>query len=137
MGKWPAPWRHVSWENCLIDPRRDRALEAYARRKTGIPYPLVRYSPCIPSHATTRASLFPDGNMQCDYVASGSSFMRESSETIAGGKVFGGGNRSRSARPMAVSMDFCAASSHICGRPFGDARRFLISAKQKSRALVP
>jgi hypothetical protein len=38
---------------------------------------------------------------------------------------------------MAVSIDFCAASSHVCGRPFGDARRFLISAKQKSRALVP
>jgi hypothetical protein len=39
---------HVSWENCVIDPRRDRALEAYARRKTGIPYPLVRYFIPVP-----------------------------------------------------------------------------------------
>jgi hypothetical protein len=51
--------------------------------------------------------------------ASGSSIMRETSETIAGDKVFEGGNRSFSARPMAVSIDFCAASSHLGGRPFG------------------
>jgi hypothetical protein len=63
--------------------------------------------------------------------------MRETSETIAGGKVFGGGNRSCSAQPIAVGIDFCAASSHIGGRPFGHARRFLVPAKQKSRVLVP
>jgi hypothetical protein len=59
--------------------------------------------------------------------------MRETSETIAGDKVFEGGNRSFSALPMAVSIDFCAASSHVGGRPFADARRFLMQAKQKKR----
>ena len=63
--------------------------------------------------------------------ASGSSFMRETSETIAGDKVFEGGNRSFSAWPMAVSVDCCAASSHAGGRPFGGATRFLMQAKQK------
>jgi hypothetical protein len=63
--------------------------------------------------------------------ASGSSFMRETSETIAGDKVFEGGHRSFSAQPIAVSIDFCAASSHLGGRPFGHARRFLMPAKQK------
>jgi hypothetical protein len=57
--------------------------------------------------------------------------MRETSETIAGDKVFEGGNRSFSAKPMAVSVDCCAASSHAGGRPFADARRFLMQAKQK------
>jgi hypothetical protein len=57
--------------------------------------------------------------------------MRETSETIAGDKVFEGGNRSFSAKPMAVSVDCCAASSHFCGRPFADARRFLMQTKQK------
>jgi hypothetical protein len=57
--------------------------------------------------------------------------MRETSETIAGDKVFEGGNRSFSDRPMAVSIDFCAASSHVGGRPFGGATRFLMQAKQK------
>jgi hypothetical protein len=32
---------------------------------------------------------------------------------------------------MAVSVDFCAASSHAGGRPFGGATRFLMQAKQK------
>jgi hypothetical protein len=57
--------------------------------------------------------------------------MRETSEPIAGDKLFEGGNRSFSARPMAVSVDFCAASSHVGGRPFANARRFLMQAKQK------
>jgi hypothetical protein len=57
--------------------------------------------------------------------------MREISETIAGGKIFEGGNRSCSARPMAVRIDFCPASSHLGGRPFGGATRFLMQAKQK------
>jgi hypothetical protein len=56
--------------------------------------------------------------------------MRETSEMIAGDIVFEGGNRSFSARPIAVSVDCCAASSHVGGRPFPDARRFLMQAKQ-------
>ena len=32
----------VAWESCLIEPSPDRALEAYARRKQGMPNPAVR-----------------------------------------------------------------------------------------------
>ena len=39
---------NVGWESCLIDPRRDRALETYARRKTGVRLPTVRYFSSVP-----------------------------------------------------------------------------------------
>lgn len=39
---------HVGWESCLIDPHRDRELESYARRKTGVPFPAVRYFIPVP-----------------------------------------------------------------------------------------
>ena len=39
---------HVGWESCLIDPHRDRELETYARRKTGVPFPAVRYFIPVP-----------------------------------------------------------------------------------------
>ena len=35
--------QHVAWEPCLIEPRHDAALEAYARRKLGVPQPAIRY----------------------------------------------------------------------------------------------
>ena len=28
---------HVAWEACLVEPHPDKGLEAYARRKTGMP----------------------------------------------------------------------------------------------------
>ena len=51
---------HVGWESCLIDPRRDRALEAYARRKTGVPYPQVRYFTPVPWLARAIVDLHPE-----------------------------------------------------------------------------
>jgi AhpD family alkylhydroperoxidase len=39
---------HVDWEPCLIEPRTDRALEAYARRRFGLPHLTVRYFAAVP-----------------------------------------------------------------------------------------
>jgi AhpD family alkylhydroperoxidase len=40
--------QHVAWEPCLIEPQRDRALESYARRKQGIPNPMITYFASVP-----------------------------------------------------------------------------------------
>jgi AhpD family alkylhydroperoxidase len=50
----------VDWENCLIDPHRDRALETYARRKTGVPFPAVRYFIPVPWLARAIVDLHPE-----------------------------------------------------------------------------
>jgi AhpD family alkylhydroperoxidase len=50
----------VGWENCLIDPHRDRALETYARRKTGVPFPTVRYFIPVPWLARAIVDLHPE-----------------------------------------------------------------------------
>lgn len=34
---------HVAWEESLVSPTHDRELEAYARRRLGLPHPTVRY----------------------------------------------------------------------------------------------
>lgn len=34
---------HVAWETILVEPGRDRAMEAYARRRLGVPHITVRY----------------------------------------------------------------------------------------------
>src|SRR5215469_2754391 len=51
---------HVAWETCLIDPRPDRALESYARRKMGIPYPPIRYFAPVPWLARALIDLHPE-----------------------------------------------------------------------------
>jgi hypothetical protein len=51
---------NVGWESCLIDPRRDRALETYARRKTGVPIPTVRYFTSAPWLARAIVDLHPE-----------------------------------------------------------------------------
>lgn len=51
---------HVSWESCLIDPQRDRALETYARRKMGMPFPPVRYFTPVPWLARALVDLHPE-----------------------------------------------------------------------------
>ena len=51
---------HVAWETCLIDPRPDRALEAYARRKMGIPFPPIRYFASVPWLARALIDLHPE-----------------------------------------------------------------------------
>jgi AhpD family alkylhydroperoxidase len=45
---------NVAWEPCFIEPRPDRALEAYARRRMGVPNGAVRYFAPVPwvVHAT-------------------------------------------------------------------------------------
>src|SRR5215469_1817886 len=51
---------HVAWEACLIDPRPDRALESYARRRIGIPYPPIRYFASVPWLARALIDLHPE-----------------------------------------------------------------------------
>ncbi len=51
---------HVAWETCLIEPHRDRALEAYARRKMGMPFPHVRYFTPVPWLARAVVDLHPE-----------------------------------------------------------------------------
>jgi alkylhydroperoxidase family enzyme len=51
---------HVSWESCLIDPQRDRALETYARRKMGMPFPTLRYFTPVPWLARALIDLHPE-----------------------------------------------------------------------------
>ena len=43
-----SPLQDVAWESCLIEPSADRELEAYARRKQGVPNPAVRYFAPVP-----------------------------------------------------------------------------------------
>jgi alkylhydroperoxidase family enzyme len=38
----------VAWEPSVVEPARDRALEAYARRRYGVPNPAVRYFAPVP-----------------------------------------------------------------------------------------
>jgi alkylhydroperoxidase family enzyme len=51
---------HVAWETCLIEPRPDRALESYARRKTGMPIPSIRYFTPVPWLARAVVDLHPE-----------------------------------------------------------------------------
>jgi hypothetical protein len=37
------PLLNVPWEPCMVEPRHDGVLETYARRKTGVPHPAIRY----------------------------------------------------------------------------------------------
>lgn len=39
---------HVAWESNLIEPGHDRAMEAYARRRLGVPHITVRYFVAAP-----------------------------------------------------------------------------------------
>lgn len=40
--------QHVAWESCVVELSRDRALEAYARRRQGIPNPAIGYFAPVP-----------------------------------------------------------------------------------------
>src|SRR4029434_4190372 len=50
----------VTWEACLIEPRDDRVLESYARRKIGIPWPTIRYFSSVPWLARALIDLHPE-----------------------------------------------------------------------------
>ena len=51
---------HVTWEACLIEPRPDRELEAYARRRLGVPHMTVRYFTAVPWVARVIVDLHPE-----------------------------------------------------------------------------
>jgi AhpD family alkylhydroperoxidase len=51
---------HVAWESSLIEPSSDRELEAYARRKQGMPNPSVRYFASVPWLARALVDLHPE-----------------------------------------------------------------------------
>lgn len=50
----------VAWETCLVDPRPDRALESYARRKLGMPVPSMRYFTPVPWLARALVDWHPE-----------------------------------------------------------------------------
>ena len=50
----------VAWEDCLLEPRRDRALEAFAREKQGMPNPTIRYFASVPWLARALVELHPE-----------------------------------------------------------------------------
>lgn len=50
----------VAWERCFIEPRADRALEAYARRRLGMPSPGLRYFAAVPWLARASIDLHPE-----------------------------------------------------------------------------
>lgn len=50
----------IAWEPCLLEPRPDRALEAYARRKMGFPSPGMRYFAPVPWLARALVDLHPE-----------------------------------------------------------------------------
>lgn len=52
--------QHVAWEPSLIEPRTDRALENYARRKLGVPQPAIRYFVDCPWLARAMVDLQPE-----------------------------------------------------------------------------
>jgi AhpD family alkylhydroperoxidase len=52
--------QHVAWESCLIEPRPDPALQSYARRKLGIPYPMITYFASVPWMARALVDLHPE-----------------------------------------------------------------------------
>jgi alkylhydroperoxidase family enzyme len=51
---------HVAWEPCFAEARHDRELEAYARRRMGLPNPAVRYFAAAPWVARVAVDTHPD-----------------------------------------------------------------------------
>ena len=50
----------VAWEDCLLEPRRDRALEAFARETQGVPNPTIAYFASVPWLARALVELHPE-----------------------------------------------------------------------------
>ena len=50
----------VAWEDCLLEPHRDRALEAFARETQGIPNPNIAYFASVPWVARAFVELHPE-----------------------------------------------------------------------------
>ena len=51
---------HVGWESCFIEPLPDRALQAYARRRWGIPNPMITYFASVPWIGRAVVDLHPE-----------------------------------------------------------------------------
>jgi HAD superfamily phosphoserine phosphatase-like hydrolase len=51
---------HVAWETCLIEPRPDREIEEYAKRRMGLPNPALRYFGPVPWLARAMVDLHPE-----------------------------------------------------------------------------
>jgi alkylhydroperoxidase family enzyme len=50
----------VPWESCVIEPRRDRALEALARETMGVPNPAISYFASVPWLAHALLEMHPE-----------------------------------------------------------------------------
>jgi AhpD family alkylhydroperoxidase len=51
---------NVTWEECLLEPRRDRTLEAFTRETQGVPNPNVAYFASVPWVARAFVELHPE-----------------------------------------------------------------------------
>jgi AhpD family alkylhydroperoxidase len=51
---------HVAWEPCFAEARQDRELEAYARRRMGLPNAAVRYFAAAPWVARAAIDIHPE-----------------------------------------------------------------------------
>jgi AhpD family alkylhydroperoxidase len=56
----PNTLQDVAWESCVIEPHPDRAMEAYARRRLGIPNPAILYFASVPWLARALVDLHPE-----------------------------------------------------------------------------
>jgi AhpD family alkylhydroperoxidase len=50
----------IAWEDCVLEPHRDRALEAFARQTQGVPNPTVGYFASTPWLARALVELHPE-----------------------------------------------------------------------------
>jgi AhpD family alkylhydroperoxidase len=50
----------IAWEDCVLELRRDRALEAFARKTQGVPNPTVGYFATVPWLARALVELHPE-----------------------------------------------------------------------------
>src|SRR5262245_34962445 len=51
---------HVTWEPCFVAAHHDRELEAYARRRMGLPNAAVRYYAVVPWVARAAIDIHPE-----------------------------------------------------------------------------
>jgi len=52
--------QQVEWESCLVEPSPDPALQAYARRRQGIPHPMITYFASVPWMARAIIDMHPE-----------------------------------------------------------------------------
>ena len=50
----------VTWEPCCVEPRHDRELESYARKRLGMPHGALRYYAAVPWVARAQIDLHPE-----------------------------------------------------------------------------